>query len=342
MSLKVKKVHVTGVAGLLGSHVATRFLDRGIEVTGSDDLSGGYRDNVDRRCKFFKVNCHDLHTMQVILNGDTDVVVHAACWPSEGFSVWSPASISESVYGMTMSVATAAITRGVKRFVYMSSMSRYGSSVPPFTEDLKPAPVDPYGYAKTHAEEQLKLLSAVHGMDVVVLIPHNIIGPHQRYTDPTRNAASIMINMLLSGRRPIIYGDGTNTRVFSFVKDAVDCVERASHEDAAVGRAINIGPDHKSGEVITINELCRRIQRIVGTDVEPIHVDERPQEVKHAYCSSDLAREILGYETTVSLDDGLRQMAEWIRERGPMPFEYHLPLEIVTDKTPKTWTQRMF
>jgi UDP-glucose 4-epimerase len=175
-------------------------------------------------------------------------------------------------------------------------------------------------------------------MDYSILVPHNIIGPRQKYDDPFRNVASIMINRMLQGKQPIVYGDGTQQRCFSFYQDVSDPIMVAAENDIANGKVINIGPDE---EFISINELASIIADILEFDLDIIYMPGRPQEVKDATCSADLAREILGYKTTTSLRDGLTQLAEWIQQRGVKPFDYHLPLEFTTDKTPKTWTERL-
>jgi UDP-glucose 4-epimerase len=175
-------------------------------------------------------------------------------------------------------------------------------------------------------------------MDYSILVPHNIIGPRQKYDDPFRNVASIMINRMLQKKQPIIYGDGEQQRCFSFYQDVADPIMVASESNIANGRVINIGPDE---EFITINRLAEIISNILDFDLDPIYMPGRPQEVRHANCSADLAREILGYETKTTLHEGLTQLASWIEQRGVLPFDYHLPLEFTTDKTPKTWTERL-
>ena len=170
-------------------------------------------------------------------------------------------------------------------------------------------------------------------------MPHNIIGPRQKYDDPYRNVASIMINRCLQGMPPIIYGDGTQTRCFSFIQDVLNCVMEACYAEEAVGQVINIGPDE---EITSINELSKEIMDLTNFSGEPIFLPERPQEVKHAICSSDKARKILDYGTKVSLRDGLESMVSYILKRGTAKFNRHIPVEIISNKTPKTWlTDRM-
>jgi UDP-glucose 4-epimerase len=218
-------------------------------------------------------------------------------------------------------------------------MARYGTQDRvPFTEDMIPKPQDPYGIAKYASELMIKNIAETHGMEYVILVPHNIIGPRQKYDDPFRNVASIMINRMLSGKQPIIYGDGTQRRCFSFMQDVTNPVMIACETDLVNGRVVNIGPDE---EFVSINELAEKIASILGFNLDPIYMPGRPQEVANANCSADLARELLGYRTSTTLETGLSELISWIKSQGVREFSYHLPLEFVTDKTPKTWTQKL-
>lgn len=333
------KIFITGVAGFLGSHLADAMLEEGHEVSGCDNLIGGYRDNVPEGVDFYEHDCNDFDKMKELLQG-VDIVYHTACTAYEGLSVFSPKLVAENTYLNTVSMASAAIACKVKRFVHCSSMARYGTQeIVPFTEDMICKPQDPYGISKFSVENTLRNLCDVHGMELVIAVPHNIIGPRQKYDDPYRNVASIMINLMLQGRQPVIYGDGMQKRCFSFVQDDIDCLKKLAFQDNVVGEVVNIGPDE---EFVTINELAETIARLLSFDLKPIYMPGRPQEVKLATCSADKARKLLGYETKYTLEQGLSEMIDYIKGRGTKPFKYHLPLEIVNEKTPKTWTQRLF
>jgi UDP-glucose 4-epimerase len=331
------KVFITGIAGFLGSHLADKFLDEGHQVVGVDSLIGGYPDNVPDGARFF---VRDLVNDSVLdLLDGVDLVIHAACTPYEGLSVFSPALVVGNTTQATTELLSQSIQAKVKKFVYLSSMARYGTIPTPYTEDQEPRPQDPYGIAKLASERLVENLCDTHGIEWVVLVPHNIIGPRQKYDDPFRNVASIMTNRLLQGQPPIIYGDGNQTRCFSFILDVVEPLYVACQSPVAVGKVINIGPDE---EAVTINELAQRLQKIIGTDFDPIYTGGRPQEVKIALCASDRARELLGYQTSTTLDEGLTDLVNWIRERGVKEFEYHLPIEIQSERLPDTWAKRWF
>ena len=332
------KIFISGVAGFLGSHLADRMLERGFHVVGCDNLIGGYLDNVPAEVEFHQYDCNMYNSMVKVTKG-CRVVYHCAATAYEGLSVFSPYVVTKNIVGASVGVITAAIANKCERVVYCSSMARYGTNVVPFKEDLIPKPQDPYGIGKVAGEDLLINLCDIHGVDWVVAVPHNIIGPRQKYDDPYRNVASIMINLMLQGRQPIIYGDGEQKRCFSFVQDDIDILESLAFSENAVGQIINIGPDD---EFISINELARVLADIMNFDLDPIYMPGRPQEVKLANCSADKARELLGYETKWTLRQGLEAMIEWIQQRGTKPFKYHLDLEIINEKTPRTWTDRLF
>jgi len=331
------KVFVSGVAGFLGSHLADAFLAEGHEVVGCDNMIGGHLDNVPDKIDFHQVDCCQFESMKRLTEG-CDVVYHCAATAYEGLSVFSPHLITQNIVSASVSLFSAAIENRVKRIVYCSSMARYGTNEVPFKETYQPRPQDPYGIGKVAAEDILRNLCQTHGVDYVIAVPHNIIGPRQKYDDPYRNVASIMINLMLQGRQPYIYGDGKQKRCFSFVDDCLYCLKEMAFRDSVIGEVVNIGPDEEFVEII---ELAEIIGNLIKFNLNPIFIDDRPQEVKLATCSADKARELLGYKTSVKLKDGLQQMIDYIEKRGAVPFKYHLDLEINNEKTPKTWSERL-
>ena len=224
----MKKVFITGIAGFLGSHVADEFIHQGYEVAGNDNLIGGYEDNVPKDAIFYPFDCRSEQIKTIFQEFKPDLLIHTAATAYEGLSVFSPSFVTSNIYEASVSVFSAAISSGVQRIVNCSSMARYGEIKIPFTEDMDPKPQDPYGIAKYAAEKTLECLANVHSIEYVTLVPHNIIGPRQKYDDPYRNVASIMINRCLQGLPPIIYGDGMQTRCFSFIQDVLNCLMTAS------------------------------------------------------------------------------------------------------------------
>jgi UDP-glucose 4-epimerase len=332
------RVLVTGIAGFMGSHLADSLLKEGHDVLGIDNLIGGYESNIPMNTQFIKGDLRDLEFIKPYFKG-VNVVVHAACTAYEGLSVFSPSLVSENTYQITANVVSSSVSAGVEKFIYLSSMARYGSQpFLPFTEEMAPKPQDPYGIAKYASELLVKNLCELNSIEYSILVPHNIIGPRQKYDDPFRNVASIMVNRILQGKQPVIYGNGEQKRCFSFMQDVVDPIMTTVSTSIAHGEVINIGPDD---EFITINELARRIARLMTFNLDPIYVQSRPQEVQFANCSASKARQLLSYNPKVSLDEGLDELVSWITEQGPKPFNYHLPIEINNSKTPKTWTQQL-
>jgi UDP-glucose 4-epimerase len=329
---------ITGVAGFMGSHLADEFLKRGHKVIGIDNLVGGYKENIPSQVEFYQYDLSDFDLVKDVFAG-VDLVVHTACTAYEGLSVFSPSLVTKNTSHITTVALSASVRSGVKKFVHMSSMARYGTQdLVPFTEDMIPKPQDPYGIAKYASELLIKNICETHGMKYVILVPHNIIGPRQKYDDPFRNVASIMINRMLQGKQPVIYGDGNQKRCFSFMQDVIDPLVIACETDSVDGMVVNIGPDE---EFVTINELAEKIAKILNFKLDPIYMPGRPQEVQNANCSAELARKLLGYKTTTFLNDGLKGLCDWIRSKGVKEFDYHLPLEFITDKTPRTWVDKL-
>ena len=333
------KVMVTGVAGLLGSFVAEKFVESGNQVVGVDNLISGYHDNIPRGISFHKADTANFALMLELMQG-VDIVFHAACTAYEGLSVFSPALITQNTFGNSISLFSAAISKGVKKIIYCSSMARYGSQERvPFTEEMIPRPQDPYGISKLACEETLRELCNTHGIEYSIAVPHNIIGPRQKYDDPYRNVASIMTNLMLQGRQPIIYGDGNQVRCFSFINDVVEPLFKMSSVNYLSGEVINVGPDENP---ITILALAELIESRLDFDLQPVFLPDRPREVKLATCSAQKARDLLQYETKTSLEEGIDSIINYIQKRGVRPFNYHMPLEINNNLTPQSWTRRLF
>ena len=332
-------IFITGIAGFLGSNLAEYYLRKNFKVSGCDNLIGGSLDNIDtNKINFFKADCEDFEKMKKIIKG-VDILCHAAAYAHEGLSSFSPVLISNNNVTGSVSVFTAAIFNKVKRIVYCSSMARYGKIKIPYKEEDELKPVDPYGVSKVAAENILKILSETHGIEYNIAVPHNIIGPRQKYDDPYRNVVSIMINLMLQNRSPIIYGDGNQKRTFSDIDDCIYCLDKLLTDSSIVSKVVNIGPDE---EFITINELYRLLSNKLKFNLEPRYLEDRPNEVKEATCSADIARKLLGYKTTVSLDRSLDKVIDYIKKKGPKNFEYNYPLEIINEKTPLAWKEKLF
>lgn len=331
-------IFITGIAGLIGSHLADFYVEKKFKVSGCDNLIGGDLDNINKTVNFFKLDFSNLKEL-VNVTKNVDVVVHAGAIATEGLSVFSPYLIAQSNFTGSTAVFTAAAINKIKRVVFCSSMARYGNIKIPFTEDQIPEPIDPYGISKLAAEKMLINLSAVHGFEYNIAIPHNVIGPNQKYNDPFRNVASIMINLILQKKNPIIYGDGLQKRAFSDINDCIYCLDKLITNRNITSEIVNIGPDE---EFITIKELCDIISNKLKSNLNPKYFPSRPQEILQAYCSSNKARKLLNYRTTVNLSSTLDKIIKKIKAKGPKPFDYKYDLEIINEFTPKTWKDRIF
>jgi UDP-glucose 4-epimerase len=332
-------IFITGISGFLGSNLAEFYLKKNFKVSGCDNLVGGSLDNINqKKISFFKADCENFEMMKKIIK-NVDVVCHAAAYAHEGLSSFSPVLISNNNVTGSVSVFTAAIVNKVKRIVYCSSMARYGNIKIPFKEEDELKPVDPYGVSKVAAENILKILSKTHNIEYNIAVPHNIIGPKQKYDDPYRNVVSIMINLMLQKKNPIIYGDGNQKRTFSDIDDCIYCLDKLLTDPQIVSQTVNIGPDE---EYISINQLYYLLSNKLKFNLEPKYLEDRPNEVKEATCSADKARKVLGYKTSVSLDESLNKIINYIKEKGPKEFQYNYPLEINNEKTPTAWKEKLF
>ena len=331
-------IFITGVAGFLGSNLADFYLQKGFKVSGCDNLIGGDIDNVDPKVNFTKTNCEDLQKMTEITK-NVDVVIHAAAYAHENLSVFSPHLICSNIIGGSTSVFSAAIQNKVKRIVFCSSIARYGEVPIPYIETGPTKPSDPYGISKLAAEKILINLCETYGVEYNIAIPHNIIGIKQKYDDPFRNVASIMINLILQNRQPIIYGDGEQKRSFSDVDDCIYSIDKLATDPNITSEIVNIGPEDN---FITVNELFKKISNQLQFNQEPEYFKDRINEVKLANCSADKAKKILNYEKKISLDESLAKMIDYIKIKGNKKFKYNYDLEIVNEKTPRTWVEKKF
>ena len=332
----MKKILVTGAAGFLGSHLCEKLLNLKYKVIGIDNMIGGDLCNLPKKIKFYKMDCCDFKKLNKIME-DVDIVYHCAATAHEGLSVFSPIEITKNNYLATVSVLAASINNKVKRIIYCSSMARYGNQITPFNEEMTPMPVDPYGISKVAGEQVLKNLCNLNNIEWVIAVPHNIIGPKQKYDVPFRNVVSIMINRLLQNKRPIIYGDGEQKRCFSYIDDCIYCLLALIDIKSVVGEVINIGPDE---EFVTINKVAGICSNNTGSNLKPEYHPDRPSEVKHATCSSAKARKLLNYKTTTDLYTGIKKTFQYIKKRGPKKFNYHVELEIINELTPKVWLEK--
>ena len=342
--MKSKKILVTGGAGFMGSHLVDGLIAMGHDVYSVDDLSGGYKDNINKNCHFYKLDLRSQTLVEkYIKQVKPTLVYHLAADATEGRSQFTPLSSTQRNYLAYLNVLIPSIKYGLEKIVFTSSMSVYGSQIPPFSETMDRKPDDIYGISKASSERATEILSQVYGFKYVIFRPHNVYGPRQNLADPYRNVIGIFINCLLKNKNFYIYGDGNQKRAFSYVDDVIPYILNAGFLKQAEGEIFNIGPT----EAYTINELSTIIletfynHKKIPSKMLPKYVSLRPVEVQNAWCTVDKAEQILNYKTTVQLPVGVKRMIEWAKQVGSKQFKYLDNLELIHAKTPKTWTKRL-
>ncbi len=307
------KVIVTGGAGFIGSNLAEE-LARKHEITVIDNLSTGKMENLNtfiRKINFIRGSITDLNMLKDAFSG-ADTVFHQAAIPSVQRSVDSPLASNEANIDGTLNVLVAARDCGVRKVVYASSSSAYGNTPTlPKREEMKPSPLSPYAVSKLAGEYYCRAFSEVYGLRAACLRYFNVFGPRQ---DPNSQYAAVIprfITRILAGQPPVIYGDGEQTRDFTFVQDVVKANILAM-ETQGEG-VFNVA----CGRRVSLNELAERIMRITGIQVAPVYEAARPGDVRDSLADISEARRELGYEPGYDLDAGLRETVEWFKPDLP-------------------------
>jgi UDP-glucose 4-epimerase len=306
------KVLITGVAGLLGSRLADWIIQNNkAEVYGIDDLSGGYIENVNKKVKFYKINlASDKNKVEKLFeNHKFDYVFHFAAYAAEGLSPFIRQYNYENNLIATTKLINLSIKYSIKRFVFTSTMAVYGNAEVPFREDYKQEPIDPYGIAKYACEMDIHVAGDQHGLDWCIFRPHNVYGANQNIWDKYRNVIGIWMYQHLNNMPMTIYGDGSQTRAFSYIDDCVPYFWMGAVDERASKQIFNIGGD----DHITISDACDLLIDVIGSGTKT-HLEQR-HEVKHAWVTHDKIKNILNYKQTTSLRDGLSLMWEWAKKQ---------------------------
>jgi nucleoside-diphosphate-sugar epimerase len=306
---------VTGGAGFIGSHLSEELTRRGHTVRVADSLITGKRSNLDHidGVEFLEGDLADAAFAQRAVQG-VEYVLHQAAIPSVPRSVKDPITSNRANVDATLSVLVAARDAGVRRLVFAGSSSAYGNTPTlPKREDMPSHPLSPYALQKVVGEQYLQMFTRLYGLETVSIRYFNVFGPRQDPTSPYSGVISVFATALIENRSPAIYGDGEQTRDFTYVANVVDGVLRACEAPGASGEVINVA----TGGRISLNQLFRTMRDLVGATAEPTYKDGRSGDVKDSQADIAKAQRLLGYQPTVSFEEGLKRTVEWYRTSAP-------------------------
>lgn len=326
------KVLVTGAAGFIGSHVVDQCLQLGMEVVATDDLSGGYVENVSPKAQWIK---GDLKSPEFVASlwehGSFDYVYHLGAYAAEGLSHFIRRYNYQTNLVASINLINESVKHEVKCFVFTSSIAVYGKNQLPMTEEATPQPEDPYGISKYAVELDLKAAHEMFGLNYIVFRPHNVYGERQNIADKYRNVIGIFMNQLLQGQPMSVFGDGLQTRAFSHVDDVAPIIARSVNVPAAYNEVFNVGAD----KPYTIMELAEEVARALDKPCQMKHLEAR-NEVVHAFSDHAKVARIFGEQQPVDLRTGIQRMAQWVLAHGPcQPVKFE-NIEI-EKKLPTSW-----
>ncbi len=330
----MQRVLVTGGAGFIGSELVRQLSGRGFSVCAVDNLVNGRRENLDGvlgdSVELVVEDVRDGKSMATLLR-DMDVVFHLACLGVR-HSIHSPLENHEVNASATLGLLNAARTNGVKRFVYVSSSEVYGTArTAPITEEHPTLPMTVYGASKLAGEAYTRAFWETYRYPTVVLRPFNAYGPRCHHEGDSGEVIPKFMLRCLAGKPMVIFGDGTQTRDFTFVGDTAGGILAAALSDASIGQTVNLG----SGKEIQVRELANTIAQTLGRpNAEIIQVEPRPGDVLRLLADSSKAKRLLNFEPTVSLRDGITRLRDWYRSQGKSPEEL-LEREVVRNWEPR-------
>jgi UDP-glucose 4-epimerase len=329
----MKNVLVTGGAGFIGSHVAEELIKRNHQVTVLDDLSGGFVDNLVEGIRFIPGSINDVDLVNQLFEEDGyDYVFHLAAYAAEGLSHFIKRFNYENNLIGSVNLINAAVNTEVKCFVFTSSIAVYGASpVLPMTEETPAHPEDPYGIAKLAVEQELRVCKEMFGLDYVIFRPHNVYGERQNIGDKYRNVVGIFMNQILQGKPMTVFGDGSQTRAFSYIGDVAPIIAEAIDVPEAYNQVFNIGAD----QPYSVKELAERVAEAMGVEPALIYLPPR-NEVADAYSSHEKVRQIFRDRRLHSLEEGLSRMAAWVTQHGARQSQEFEGIE-VTRNFPQAW-----
>ncbi|MFZ4595000.1 MAG: NAD-dependent epimerase/dehydratase family protein [Verrucomicrobiaceae bacterium] len=308
-----KTVLVTGAAGFIGSHVADHCLKLGFNVVATDNLSGGFIENVPTGAEFIQGDLRDAAFVSSLWEGRRfDVVYHLGAYAAEGLSHFVRKFNYETNLVASVHLINEAVKHETSCFVFASSIAVYGAGQTPMTEEMTPQPEDPYGVSKYAIELDLRAAHEMFGLDYIVFRPHNVYGERQNIADKYRNVIGIFMNQVLKGEPMTIFGDGLQTRAFSHVDDVAPIIASAPLVEAARNQVFNVGADTP----YTVKTLAEQIAVAFEAPCQIRHLEAR-NEVVHAFSDHAKVQRVFNPPPAISLQDGIKRMAAWVRSHGP-------------------------
>jgi UDP-glucose 4-epimerase len=329
----MSNILVTGGAGFIGSHVTEELVKRGHDVVVLDDMSGGFSDNVHPEAELVQGSICDVALVNTLFErGKFEYVYHLAAYAAEGLSHFIKRfNYNNNLMG-SVNLINAAINNNVKCFVFTSSIAVYGTSPElPLREETTPHPEDSYGVAKLAVEHELIASKHMFDLNYIIFRPHNVFGERQNIGDKYRNVVGIFMNQILQGKPMTVFGDGEQTRAFSYIRDMSPIMAEAIETPNAYNQVFNIGAD----KPYSVNELAQTVAKAMGVEPNIKHVPAR-NEVMHAYSSHDKIDAVFGERTKSSLEHGLTQMAMWVKQHGARQSKKFEGVEIEKN-FPKAW-----
>jgi len=325
---------VTGGAGFIGAHITNELIELGHHVIVLDDLSGGYEENINPKATFINGSITDHELVQRIFEENKiDYVYHLAAYAAEGLSHYIRRfNYNNNLIG-SINLINESIKSKIKCFVFTSSIAVYGAGQLPMNESMTPSPEDPYGIAKFAVEQDLKSAREQFGLDYIIFRPHNVYGEYQNIADRYRNVLGIFMNQLLQNKPLTVFGDGSQTRAFTYVGDVAPYIANSVNIPAAYGQIFNIGAD----KVYSINELASTIMDILDKKSDINYLTAR-NEVHDAYSDHSKIKHFFNIQKFTTLVEGATRMANWVKQHGARKTPLFNDIEI-TEKLPSIWTE---
>lgn len=332
----MSNILVTGGAGFIGSHVVDELITLGHAVWVLDDLSGGFMGNVNPKATFIKGSITDKTLVKELFERSKyDYVFHLAAYAAEGLSHFIKRYNYENNLTGSVNLINASINHKVKCVVFTSSIAVYGKNRLPMTEELVPMPEDSYGIAKLAVEMELKISKQIFGLNYIIFRPHNVYGERQNIGDAYRNVIGIFMNQIMNGSQLTIWGNGEQTRAFSYIRDIAPIIARSAFEPKMYGEIFNIGYD----DICSINKLVNLVCQEFGIKPNIRYLEPR-NEVKHAYCSHEKIWKFYKNRATIPLNEGLRKMAAWAKQTGARKSKKFNDIEIIKN-LPRYWLEEL-